>query len=100
MTDRFTTTICLPHHRLRFDENKFLRLLCFCPLLKKAEKRRVIEAIPRLNQYQVNDLMIIMEGQERLIAMNIEQGIHIEDWARVRATDEREWKELEKEMGD
>lgn len=95
--DKFQTTIRLPPHRLEFDEERFLRLLCCCPVLKKAEKRKVIEAVPRLRQEQVEELMAIMEAEARFVAADIE---HQANWARVRATDEREWKELEREMGN
>jgi hypothetical protein len=91
----FTTSIRLPPHRLDIDEAKFLRLLCHCPCLTKAEKRRIIEAIPRLQQYQADGLIEIWEEEAEAIRKDTP---HRANWARVRAADEREWRELEREL--
>jgi hypothetical protein len=97
LSDSFRTTIRLPPHRLQIDENKFLRLLCHCPCLLKAEKRAIIEAIPRFSQHHIDGLIAIWENEAKQMAADT---AHRENWARVRATDEREWRELEKEMGN
>lgn len=95
--DSLETTIRLPPHRLDIDETKFLSLLRHCVCLMKTEKRKIIEAFPRLSQYQVDHLIRIMEDEARDIAADTRNRAK---WERALAICEQCWRELEKEMGN
>ncbi len=53
-----------PHPKTTFDEAKFLTLLEGSISLTLEEKKRVIEAIPRLSIEQINELLNIFEEEK------------------------------------
>src|SRR6185295_3642134 len=61
----FKTTIKIPAHNLTFDENRFLCLLAGSISLTMDEKWRIIQAVQKMSQYQVDELMNILEEQKR-----------------------------------
>lgn len=94
----FLTSIRLPAHRLEIDEARFLRLLAGAVSLTKTEKRRIIEAFPRLAQYQADELIEIFEEEKEEFARC---GEHWQKkWERARKRRAVEWLELEREMSN
>ncbi|QQS59579.1 hypothetical protein IPN35_01695 [Candidatus Peregrinibacteria bacterium] len=94
--DSFTTTIILPKHSLKIDESKFLRLLAGSASLMKDEKRRIIEAVPRLTQEQVDELIRILEEEKQKFSeLDVEHQAQME---ALEAKQKQEWDELEMEM--
>lgn len=60
----FQTKVKIPAHTLKFDENNFLRLLAGSISLSKDEKKRIIQAVPKLSQFQVDELIRIFEEEK------------------------------------
>ena len=54
-----------PHPKTQFDEENFLTLLESSISLTLEEKKRVIEAIPRLSIEQINELIKIFEEEKQ-----------------------------------
>lgn len=48
------------HPKINFDENLFLDLMSISVSLSEDEKKRIIEAIPKLTQFQIDDLIRIL----------------------------------------
>jgi hypothetical protein len=90
------TTIRLPPHRLEVDEARFLRLLAGAVSLMKDEKRRIIEAFPRLAQHQADELIEILEEEQAEFARCGERWR--KSWVRARKRRAAEWRELERDM--
>lgn len=54
----------MAHHPLtQFDENAFLDLLEHSLSLSTFEKKRVIDSIPHLSQFQIDELMKVFEDE-------------------------------------
>lgn len=82
--------IVIPAHpETTFDSEKFLSLLRGSISLTRDEKWRIIQAIPKLSQFQIDELQKILEDEKRkfgelspkhlLQLMKLEQK-HAEDW--------------------
>lgn len=87
--------IAIPGHaETQFDEQKFLALLRGSISLTRDEKWRIIQAVPKLSQFQVDELQKILEEERRkfselspkhlLQLMKLEQK-HAEDWKDLQA---------------
>ena len=62
----FITSIPIPvHPNTQFDEQKFLELLAKSISLTKTEKQRIITSIPKLSQYQIDELMRIFKEEQK-----------------------------------
>ena len=55
----------VPEHKIEFDEGVFLKLLAGSISLTKDEKKKIIEAIPKLSQFQIDELIKILEEEKR-----------------------------------
>ena len=105
------------HPETKFDEQKFLSLLRGSISLTRDEKWRIIQAIPKLSQFQIDELQKILEEEKRkfselspkhlLQLMKLEQK-HSEDWKDLQsitvqqgARDEEKQKadEIRKQLG-
>lgn len=53
-----------PHPNTKFDEKKFVELLAGSISLTMTEKKRIIEAIPQLSQFQIDELMKIFDEEK------------------------------------
>ncbi|MEO5375350.1 MAG: hypothetical protein H7840_13925 [Alphaproteobacteria bacterium] len=59
------------HPNSTFDEDEFKRLLAGSISLTTIEKRRILESIPRLSQYQIDELRrIFIEERYKFDALN------------------------------
>lgn len=87
--------IAVPAHpETNFDVNKFLTLLRGSISLTRDEKWRIIQAIPKLSQFQIDELQKILEDEKRkfgelspkhlLQLMKLEQK-HAEDWKDLQS---------------
>ncbi len=82
------------HPETMFDEQKFLTLLRGSISLTRDEKWRIIQAMPKLSQFQIDELQKILEEERRkfgelspkhlLQLMKLEQK-HAEDWKDLQA---------------
>ena len=59
-------SIAVPGHaETQFDEQKFLTLLRGSISLTRDEKWRIIQAIPKLSQFQIDELQKILEEEKK-----------------------------------
>ena len=82
------------HPETKFDVTKFLSLLRGSISLTRDEKWRIIQAIPKLSQFQIDELQKILEDERRkfselspkhlLQLMKLEQK-HAEDWRDLQS---------------
>ena len=113
----FTTTIKLPAHKLNLDDAKFLNLLAGSISLRREEKKRIIDSIPKLRQEQVDELIRIFEEERtKFIELSSKHGAqlkkledeHMADWRDIelmekqatQAADEQaKAEEIRKQLG-
>ncbi|MBI5152655.1 hypothetical protein HZA39_03915 [Candidatus Peregrinibacteria bacterium] len=93
--------IPIPAHTLKFDEQKFLRLLAGSISLTRDEKKRIIESIPKLKQAQIDELIKIFEEEKRKFAELSKKYTeqldklaqkHFEDWMDLEASFKQQQK--------
>ena len=99
------------HPETTFDEQMFLTLLRGSISLTRDEKWRIIQAVPKLSQFQIDELQKILEEEKRkfselspkhlLQLMKLEQK-HAEDWKDLQAlmVQKSAKKEEESQIGD
>ncbi|MBM3231224.1 hypothetical protein FJZ28_02745 [Candidatus Peregrinibacteria bacterium] len=105
------------HPETKFDEQKFLSLLRGSISLTRDEKWRIVQAIPKLSQFQIDELQKILEEEKRkfselspkhlLQLMKLEQK-HSEDWKDLqsinvqqgaRSQEQQKADEIRKQLG-
>lgn len=77
-----------PHPNTQFDEDNFLKLLEGSISLTMEEKKRVIDAIPRLSIEQINELISIFEEEKQKFS-ELEKEF-ADDVAKLKAEREKE----------
>ncbi len=96
-----------PHPNTKFDEKKFLQLLAGSISLTANEKKRIVEAIPKLSQFQIDELMkIFTEEQQKFSELEKKHADqmaelekqHKESWQDVEAKEKEEKKKGEEEQ--
>jgi hypothetical protein len=110
--------IAIPEHpQAVFDEQRFLTLLRGSISLTRDEKWRIIQAVPKLSQFQVDELQKILEEERRkfselspkhlLQLMKLEQK-HAQDWIdlqtvavqqEAKSQEEQQAEEIRKQLG-
>lgn len=89
--------ITLPKHpESEFDDNRFLRLLAGSISLSKPEKKKILEAIPKLKQWQVDELLNIFEEEKKKFAQLSEK--HVPQLKKLEKQHYEEWKDIEMEQ--
>jgi hypothetical protein len=84
--------IKLHSDEVEMDESNFLDLLKFSLSLNTMEKKRVIDAIPTLSQFQIDELTkVFSEEREKFKDLAKE---HPEDIKKLVAKQQNEWLEL------
>jgi hypothetical protein len=82
------------HPETTFDEQQFLKLLRGSISLTRDEKWRIIQAIPKLSQFQIDELQKILEEEKRkfselspkhLLQLQRLEQKHAEDWRDLQA---------------
>ncbi len=105
------------HPETTLDEQRFLTLLRGSISLTRDEKWRIIQAVPKLSQFQIDELQKILEEEKRkfgelspkhlLQLMKLEQK-HAEDWKDLqsvmvqqgaRAEEQSKADEIRKQLG-
>jgi hypothetical protein len=103
--------ITMPGHpETQFDEALFLSLLRGSISLTRDEKWRIIQAIPKLSQFQIDELQKILEEERRkfselspkhLLQLKKLEEKHSEDWRDLQAVTVQEGaKKEEDEQAD
>ena len=91
--DFITSVKIPPHPNTKFDEQKFIQLLAGSISLTITEKKRIIEAVPQLSQFQIDELMkIFQEEQEKFSELEKK---HTEQMAELEKKHKESWKDLE-----
>jgi hypothetical protein len=85
-----------PHPETEFDDKHFLKLLAASISLSKAEKMRILEAIPKLKQWQVDELINIFEEERKKFAQLSER--HVPQLKKLEKQHFEEWKDIEMEQ--
>jgi len=89
----FTTTIKLPAHNLSFNEDYFLNLLAGSISLTKAEKKKIIDSMPKLRQAQVDELIRIFdEERNKFIELSPKHGSQLK---KLEDEHHADWKDIE-----
>lgn len=96
-----------PHPNTTFDEQNFVQLLAGSISLTATEKKRIIEAIPQLSQFQIDELMKIFQEEkgkfaelEKKHADQIKdlEGKHKDSFQDLEAKKEEETKKAQEEQ--
>ena len=81
------------HTQTKFDEQNFLSLLRGSISLSRDEKWRIIQAIPKLSQFQIDELQkIFMEEKGKFIKLSPKHLKHLKQLETKHAED---WKDLQ-----
>ena len=82
-----------PHPETSFDEQKFLVLLRGSISLTRDEKWRIIQAIPKLSQFQIDELQKILEEERFKFSQLAPKHLkHLQQLERKHGED---WKDLQ-----
>ena len=90
---QFATTVSLPVHPTAFNEKYFLFLFAGSLSLQLSEKRDIIEKLPSLSQFQINELIKILEEEKQKFD-ELEKN-HPEQVQKLRTQAASEWQILE-----
>jgi hypothetical protein len=90
----FITSVSIPKHpNTKFDEKEFLELLAKSISLTKKEKQRIIASIPKLSQYQIDELIrIFKEEQTKFAALNTK---HVDELKKLEKKHKKDWNDVE-----
>lgn len=81
------------HPETKFDEDKFLELLAASISLSKAEKKRIIDAIPKLKQWQIDELINIFTEEKQKFAQLSKK--HVPQLEKLAKQHYEEWRDIE-----
>ena len=108
--NHFATKVKIPAHNLNFDEIYFLRLLAGSISLTKDEKKRIILSIPKLSQFQIDELIKILDEEKRKFSeLDIKhkdqlkklEDKHAQEWEQLEMNEEQEEKaEIDESQAD
>lgn len=92
----FSTTVAIPAHpNTTFDEAYFLKMLSGSISLTKNEKKKIVESVAKLSQYQIDELIKIFEEERRKFAeLDERHQVKIRELQQKQIED---WKDLEME---
>mgnify|MGYP001588341030 CR=1 FL=1 len=86
--------ILIPAHpNTTFDEQQFLTLLRGSISLTRDEKWRIIQAVPKLSQFQVDELQKILEEERRKFAELSPK--HLAQLQKLEQKHAADWKDLQ-----
>lgn len=91
--DELILSLITSHSKeVQVDESKFLDLLKFSLSLNTMEKKRVVDAVPTLSQFQFDELSkVFTEERDKFRELAKE---HPEDIKKLVAKQQKEWLEL------
>jgi len=88
--------IKLPAHPdTKFDDDFFIKLLAGSISLSRAEKKRIIDAVPKLQQWQVDELVNIFEEEKKKFAQLSQR--HVPQLEKLAKQHYEEWRDIELE---
>jgi len=91
---QFMSSVKIPAHpNTKFDEAKFLELLAGSISLTINEKKNIINAVPQLSQFQIDELMKIFE-EEKVKFTELEKK-HAEQLAELEKKHASSWQDVE-----
>lgn len=92
----YSTTVAVPAHpNTTFDEAYFLKMLSGSISLTKNEKKKIVESVAKLSQYQIDELIKIFEEERRKFAeLDERHQVKIRELQQKQTED---WKDLEME---
>lgn len=95
LTDQLTNEyIVMPSHpQVQFDEQLFLRLLRGSISLSRDEKWRIIQAIPKLSQFQIDELQKILDEERRKFSELSPK--HLSQLMKLEQKHAQDWKDLQ-----
>ncbi|MCD6109821.1 hypothetical protein J7J83_03630 [bacterium] len=82
-----------PHPDTNFDNDKFLMLLASSISLSKTEKKRIIDAVPKLKQWQIDELITIFEEEKKKFSQLSKK--HVPQLEKLAKQHYEDWKDLE-----
>lgn len=82
-----------PHPQTQFDEQVFLMLLRGSISLTRDEKWRIIQAVPKLTQFQIDELQKILE--EERYKFSILSPKHLTQLMRLEHKHSEDWRDLQ-----
>ncbi len=86
--------IAIPvHAQTQFDEQVFLSLLRGSISLTRDEKWRIIQAVPKLSQFQIDELQKILEEEKRKFSELSPK--HLMQLMRLEQKHSEDWKDLQ-----
>ncbi len=88
--------ITLPSSNLNYDEKYFIKLLAGSISLSRAEKKRIIDTIPKLRQEQIDELTRIFE--EEKLKFSLLSNKHLPQLEKLAEQHYREWLDIEAEF--
>ncbi len=93
----FIASIKVPAHpNTKFEEKKFVELLATSISLTQNEKKKIIEAIPQLSQFQVDELMkIFVEEQQKFTELEKKHAEQIAELEKQHQSPEAEKEKAE-----
>lgn len=93
----FITNVKVPAHPdTTFDETYFVQLLAGSISLTIDEKKKIIEAIPKLSQHQIDELIKIFDEEKRKFAELAEK--HADQINKLKAQHKAEWDMYEMDV--
>lgn len=81
------------HPETKFDEMNFLTLLASSISLSKAEKKRIVDAIPKLKQWQIDELINIFTEEKQKFAQLSKK--HVPQLEKLAKQHYEEWRDIE-----
>jgi hypothetical protein len=88
--------IKLPAHPdTKFDDANFLKLLASSISLSRIEKKRIVDAVPKLQQWQVDELISIFEEEKKKFAQLSKR--HVPQLEKLAKQHYEEWRDIELE---
>ncbi len=84
------------HPETKFDEQKFLILLRGSISLTRDEKWRIIQAVPKLSQFQIDELQKILDDERRKFSELSPK--HLQQLRKLEQKHAEDWKDLQSVM--
>ena len=85
-----------PPSALKFDEDKFIKLLAGSISLSKDEKKKIVESVPKLKIEQIEELIRIFEEEKEKFAALSKK--HVPQLEKLAEQHYQEWMQLEAEF--
>ena len=90
---KISDSVQIPPNELHFNQKEFLTLLAASVSLKKHEKLDIINRIPKLKQFQINELMRIFKSEsDKFAELPKEHTPYLEKLVKEK---QAEWESIE-----